>query len=371
VDRSSIDTHYSNYATGNCGHCHEQHASLGGSEPVPVGGGPDDYLLFDVMSSNTFCNTCHDGSPVTGDVARQTTDTSGHDPSISYVGTSGTISASCLDCHDPHVAQETTHSEAVDGNTASGVLLNVAGVRASWTGPPPAPTPGNETLISPNYTATDAITKEYELCLKCHSSYAFNTFPAGWTDQGKEFNPYNYSFHPVSDEPIDGQWNNTWLRANYANALWSPWNTLANRDARMHCSDCHGSNLAGPVGPHGSNVVYILKATGPVTNNYDDLCNMCHRPTNSSAFANHTRGQHIYPNNRLGCVGCHGGPVGNYGGRRGNVHGTNYRWASGQPAYKFLVGGYNYILTSNTCAASTVTTGINDGGCKGHPPKGY
>lgn len=34
------------YATGNCAHCHEMHASLAGSEPAPVGGAPSPYTLF-------------------------------------------------------------------------------------------------------------------------------------------------------------------------------------------------------------------------------------------------------------------------------------------------------------------------------------
>jgi len=46
VNRSSIDPVYSQYATGNCNHCHEHHASINGSEADPVDGNADDYLLF-------------------------------------------------------------------------------------------------------------------------------------------------------------------------------------------------------------------------------------------------------------------------------------------------------------------------------------
>jgi len=41
VNRSDI----SGYAVGNCVHCHEQKASIGGAEPAPTGG-PDKFLLF-------------------------------------------------------------------------------------------------------------------------------------------------------------------------------------------------------------------------------------------------------------------------------------------------------------------------------------
>ena len=61
------------YATGNCGHCHEMHASIGGAEPDPDsggiqsgGGGPnsDEYhfLLFRksyASQTDTICYDCH------------------------------------------------------------------------------------------------------------------------------------------------------------------------------------------------------------------------------------------------------------------------------------------------------------------------
>jgi hypothetical protein len=69
VLRDSLSTTPNNYAQGNCAHCHEQHASIGGSEPVPNTGdntGPDNYLLFKYLwvspiQSNEFCFGCHIG----------------------------------------------------------------------------------------------------------------------------------------------------------------------------------------------------------------------------------------------------------------------------------------------------------------------
>lgn len=69
VDRSTIDGKYVDYATGNCGHCHEMHASIGGGEPAPVGG-PDSHTLFAPYNSlirtqnpylhtDNFCFYCH------------------------------------------------------------------------------------------------------------------------------------------------------------------------------------------------------------------------------------------------------------------------------------------------------------------------
>lgn len=50
------------YARGNCAHCHEQHASMGGSEPAPDGGAPSGNLLFYnnyVSQTDGFCFQCH------------------------------------------------------------------------------------------------------------------------------------------------------------------------------------------------------------------------------------------------------------------------------------------------------------------------
>lgn len=57
------------YAIGNCAHCHEQHAIIGGSEPDPVDGLPADFMVFTdnfsgkatnpYSQSDNFCFYCH------------------------------------------------------------------------------------------------------------------------------------------------------------------------------------------------------------------------------------------------------------------------------------------------------------------------
>lgn len=67
VLRTALSVSPNNYGRGNCAHCHEQHASIGGTEPVPNTGedlGPDIYLLFGRLSfpliqRNVFCFLCH------------------------------------------------------------------------------------------------------------------------------------------------------------------------------------------------------------------------------------------------------------------------------------------------------------------------
>ena len=68
VNRSFISSF--NYSRGNCAHCHEQHASIGGAEPVPVSGNASERLLFLSVYSgqaDMFCFQCHQsGSIQTG-----------------------------------------------------------------------------------------------------------------------------------------------------------------------------------------------------------------------------------------------------------------------------------------------------------------
>lgn len=65
VLRTSLSTPPNDYGRGNCVHCHEQHAMIGGAEPAPTGG-PDKFLLFaptNPTSQNTnFCFNCHKGT---------------------------------------------------------------------------------------------------------------------------------------------------------------------------------------------------------------------------------------------------------------------------------------------------------------------
>ncbi len=61
VIRTSLSASPYDYARANCAHCHEQHSSVGGSEPVPTGG-PDKYLAFETLYENqasSFCFECH------------------------------------------------------------------------------------------------------------------------------------------------------------------------------------------------------------------------------------------------------------------------------------------------------------------------
>ena len=381
------------YSAGNCAHCHEQHASINGTEPEPVNG-PADHLQFADMANNTFCNYCHDISQLNGadNIASQISKTYAHDPNSTIAP------VDCLDCHNPHLAQREPHNPAFDDNLvqADSPLLGVNGVSASWS-TPTLPVNGTENLRQPSLTPVETITMEYQLCLKCHGGQI-----AGLTDIASQVNPNNYSHHPVTGTD---QWRNDNIRSNYQFVLIAPWNS--NLDARLYCSDCHGPDpVSNPVGPHGSNNQYLLKDWGSTTNPtaaecYDNLCLRCHAgsygddstPTGSPwkhSGGGSGQGKHLYSGeaageNRLGCQACHGGPaafadfsgfspsIAN-GGREGAIHGENFMWqnpdGSSNPADHFLMGGYLVGIRladrqgngNNTCwSAMTGTNGCHSG----------
>jgi len=61
---SRTSTAIFSYSRGNCAHCHEQHASIGGTEPDPVTG-PQGYELFYdhwIDKCDLFCYECHRGT---------------------------------------------------------------------------------------------------------------------------------------------------------------------------------------------------------------------------------------------------------------------------------------------------------------------
>jgi hypothetical protein len=55
VNRTGLNTPINfGYSIGNCAHCHEQHTSIGGSEPAPAGGSPSKYELFSISVDESF-----------------------------------------------------------------------------------------------------------------------------------------------------------------------------------------------------------------------------------------------------------------------------------------------------------------------------
>ncbi len=245
----------------------------------------------------------------------------------------------CTDCHNPHrviknrrfndspavpdVAGTHVHEAgSLHTNIASGVLRGSWGVEPVYGSSAFLTTPtgfqvkrGNPPVGASTSETSPWVTREYQICLKCHSTYGFSVPPdltgtnggtpfntnglTRYTDQAMEFQAPltdrgestgdHRSWHPV----IGSTERTTGLRNADANHWLSPWNNPSFIGSQtMYCGDCHGSETApGTVvpsggengqswGPHGSNSNFILKGqwndqTGePGTQ--DHLCFKCH-----------------------------------------------------------------------------------------------
>jgi len=138
VNRPSIA--FFEYARGNCAHCHEQHAMIGGEEPTPPAeAGPEEFMLFysnnPSSQDDNFCFQCHKSGSTIQSVTNYTysknfgggpstftniydafNPPSGGTPSshnlsdvlnhtVSRGGGFTSDTNACVVCHDPHIAQ--------------------------------------------------------------------------------------------------------------------------------------------------------------------------------------------------------------------------------------------------------------------------
>lgn len=266
--------------------------------------------------------------------------------------------AECMDCHNPHKTQVGTHTLAGEwypiapSNLVSNTLKGVSGVEPNWT--PRGTQPRT-------FTTLESATKEYQICLKCHSYWALGDAPNGVsshfllsaginiTDQAWEFNPNNRSAHPVV-MPLNQMTGNYEPKALDVSHMKAPWTNVGNQT--MYCSDCHGADneIGGdPKGPHGSNHKFMLKGDnnywplkpdgtyytvfGDVkftTNDVNDglFCRNCHNIFVDNPGASSHR--HNFGGMSGPCVNCHiavphGSPVSNLLGYRTFPEPYNYR----------------------------------------------
>jgi predicted CXXCH cytochrome family protein len=318
-DDNPFSPHY-NFAvdTDKCASCHRAHTASG-------------KKLRRIWPEEGLCNACHDGTGARTDIASQFNNKSYTHPISATQGSHGTgegyynwLPASnrhveCEDCHNPHAAW-TGASTPGFGDLAR-TIERVWGVTVS------NPTTGWTTLTSGNYTRVSPITAEYQLCFKCHSSYAYDTTPplshSGGlteTDQAKEFNVNNASYHWVETDQTAA--SGTTPRTNTGDRYMSftPGSGM-DKDTPMGCSNCHASETeTEPRGPHGSNNAYLLRGTwsDTTTGTSYGLCLQCHDPnvydaggTNEAgrtSFAGNKPNLHAFHMSRgavNGCQNCH------------------------------------------------------------------
>ena len=260
--------------------------------------------------------------------------------------------AECTDCHNPHrvtrnrlfnadntVPDESgTHNHnAPHTNIASGVLRGIWGVEPIYTSTEFGVNPsgyeikrGDPDKIGSGSTDVNEpyLTREYQVCLKCHSDYGFvgdkspaigenrGGTPFGtnsleyYTNQAMEYNaPDSHkgegtatgggadgayeinnhrSWHPVIEETG----RTTDVRGIGSPNIWLPPFNGGVGTQTMYCTDCHGSDTAPGTavprggehgfawGPHGSNNNFLLKGTWSdqtgQNNQADGLCFKCH-----------------------------------------------------------------------------------------------
>lgn len=269
--------------------------------------------------------------------------------------------AECTDCHNPHRAIKNrhfydnpdipdpagTHNHGEPhSNIASGVLKGTWGVEPVYISDEFMVNPidfeikrGNPSVNGLDNVIQPYVTREYQICLKCHSNYSYITPPmldsfSGGTPAGTN-NMFNYTNQAMEFRaPTTHQGEGTGLTpggaaSNFTNNNHRSWHPVMEATGRdrltrgilssntmhfpfdnfigtqtMYCSDCHGSNTTGnssvpdggengkPWGPHGSENEFILigkwdQTTGTPCNgvncNFEsrsdqqnDLCFKCH-----------------------------------------------------------------------------------------------
>ncbi|MDF1578186.1 MAG: cytochrome c3 family protein [Desulfobulbales bacterium] len=331
VSRSEIAT--AGFARGNCAHCHEQHASVGGSEPAPVNVAADEhsYLIFDKNNNDqtrNFCFNCHgtgtgyqDGVHVVNRsysfrAGGWTTETlnnvkdafskvSSHNLAdiVTFVtdkAWTNTTTNACGVCHDPHQVQGDPGDYSTNGSNPKSDLtrgvaiteINSLPVNLWGDGFLPDLVTANAIEIMSNYTANylapnringgsepdgsvttngSNLANYVNFCTTCHDTTA-TTFGS------RTLKVINWATekHGQGVADIDIQMNVPYVSGNGALGYV------------LSCLDCHE--------PHGSDNVFLLRGavngnltlppggtpqyTTPINSGvkFGQLCSQCHNP---------------------------------------------------------------------------------------------
>lgn len=394
------------YQPGECNHCHELHASFGGSEPLPNSGGdagPDPYLLMRKYGTSenysNLCWYCHDnimggGGPGTGfwgfyqggGWAGSPYQNSSHYNSSNFYWPGTTeISpvpniwprqnrsslpsgnkGSCLNCHTPHGIKVSDANTAFDTTSPvdeSGGVLAANQVKCTSLNPD-TPVGCNRSVSTDYLIPRQLIAWEETLCERCHDSTGPAGLGTGLNNMNikDEINKRNTggSGHPVDDTSLAG-------RHVVSEALPI---TIKH----VECYDCHNPHAVKPTN-RVEGMKYI-DISGTVRNPAQgdrqpyiyEVCFKCHGDTYNQVFANDTPFPDVATNRSSG-----GGSWPAYPKHFSNKR-KEFNPSSSQPLnYPDFPIGYNTAFhpvaspgrngTKNLCYQLAAAFGISDTTC--------
>jgi len=256
--------------SAQCGACHRAHTAkapnlLKSGSPASLG------------SQSKLCLSCHDGTgasptvsiqyalarPANNAAAREyySHDAVGATPAIPHTQSSldefGGVSnrhSECADCHNSHRATATAARDSAqnaDGWDASRRLAGVSGVSVVNGAAGAAPAYTFLSGLDTNVVPANLVTREYQLCFKCHSGFTTLTSNTGLKpskyalDKAVEFNPANPSFHPVE---AAGKNQTPKMAASLAGTSpYKMWNFTIGSTIR--CLNCHASGTTPDTTP--------------------------------------------------------------------------------------------------------------------------
>lgn len=172
------------------------------------------------------------------------------------------------------------------------------------------PINGGNWTVPASYTKVSPAAKQYQLCVKCHSSNGLGatsngvssvTGPSGFllTDQAMEFNPNNRSGHPIVTG-LNNYPNSPSPKALTRSQLTAPWNVNVGTQI-MKCSDCHGPDGkligTGKEWPYNSATGQLWRLNEAGSSRL--FCKNCHPISNTNRV--HSESHH----SGYACVYCH------------------------------------------------------------------
>ena len=247
----AMNTSVKTVAANACENCHTPHAA-----------GSKERLLIHAREEET-CFACHNGTVVAKNMSAEFNKVSTHPVLLTSSLhnnaeelVNSTRHVACSDCHNSHAST----SKRASVPNASGAIAEVPGISTSGT-------------------VVKSVTREYELCFRCHADSVERgrtliNRQTPETNTRMEFSPASESFHPVVSAG----------KNPHVPSLIAPWTV----SSLMYCTDCHNNDQgpraggSGPDGPHGSAFIPLLERPltlsdfGTETSAAYALCYKCH-----------------------------------------------------------------------------------------------